>query len=191
MAQSTTNYNLTLYEPDDVPTWLVGWNNTMTTLDSTIKSVDDKACKGATDIATLETQMQTAQQAIEQHGTDIDTNKTDIAGLKAADTAMGTRIDQQDVKIETLSGEVNASVDMIGKAYRGVLSTGETTLSIIVGEITDNTLVDVYISKEIVPNSVEVRSQEPGNNNLVVMTFEQQEEDVTVAVVCRNPTFPV
>ena len=191
MAQSTTNYNLTLYEPDDVPTWLVGWNNTMTTLDSTIKSVDDKAGKGATDIATLETQMQTAQQAIEQHGTDIDTNKTDIAGLKAADTAMGTRIDQQDVKIETLSGEVNASVDMIGKAYRGVLSTGETTLSIIVGEITDNTLVDVYISKEIVPNSVEVRSQEPGNNNLVVMTFEQQEEDVTVAVVCRNPTFPV
>ena len=191
MATSTTNYNFTLYEPDDVPTWLVGWNNTMTSIDSTIKSVDDKAIKSAADVGTLETQMQTATETLEQHGTDIEQAKTDIAGLKAQDTALGTRIDQQDIKIETLSGEVNASVDMVGKAFKGVLSRGETTLSIVVDKINEFTLVDVYISAAgVVPKSVEVRASSAPTQNIVVMAFDAQESDMTVAVVLRNPTYP-
>ena len=38
-SKSTTNYNLPIYAPNDVTSWLVTWNGAMTELDKIISNV--------------------------------------------------------------------------------------------------------------------------------------------------------
>lgn len=51
MAQETPNYGLTLFDPNDKPTWQGDWNETMTKLDSTLHEIAEGGGGGSVVIA--------------------------------------------------------------------------------------------------------------------------------------------
>ena len=63
-SKSTTNYNLPIYAPDDVTSWLVTWNGAMTELDKIISNVQKMAEAAGTDVTLVE-------QAVEQLKTSV------------------------------------------------------------------------------------------------------------------------
>ena len=62
-SSSTTNYNLPQYQPSDKPKFLTDFNNAMKTIDTKIKSVDDKTADATQALETAETANTTANQA--------------------------------------------------------------------------------------------------------------------------------
>lgn len=154
--QQTENFGLTIYEPNDVTSYLTssGWNGTMTKLDSIIKSIQTEGVKNGSDIAALELQTSNLNKNIETINDDVNTLKNATSGNTSNINGLNNRVIAVEKEVETLS-------EKVGKEnwYTGVLSAGETTLAIEIGTFTDVTLVDVYSSiYGVDPVSVELRT---------------------------------
>lgn len=74
----TTNYNLPIFIGTDKPAWLVDFNGAMTSIDSSLKTVEDlssglsgQVSQNTNDIAGLETDLGNAQSLIATNTTDI------------------------------------------------------------------------------------------------------------------------
>lgn len=179
--KKTPNYGLDIYEPNDVTSYLVTYNNTMTSIDGDMKNIEDKADKNAIDVAGLEQQVSTDHDEINNLTAEVSDlqsavsgNTSNINGLDSRLTAMGTTV-------QNLSNLVN---DTVPAFYSGVLSANEKTLAIPIGEHIDNLIIMPTTSVYgLAPLTMEVRAASGGQPNLIVTTWDAQAADVQVTMV--------
>ena len=72
-------------------------------------------------------------------------------------------------------GAVNEMSDKLGVMLEGVLEAGQTSLTLTNGQIASNSMIDWYC--DVNPTSITVSTGQ------IVLTFDAQEEDLTVKVV--------
>lgn len=182
--KTTPNFALTIYEPNDVTSYLSasGWNGTMEKIDSALESIQTAGATNATDIATLEAQTKTNEEDIETLTTDVSDLKTATNGNASNVSGLSTRVITLETKVQTLQEETGTE-----KRYNGVLSTGETTLAIEIGDFDNMSLVDVYSSiYGVNPLTIELREASSGQPNLCVTTWDEQSVDLNVSVKIDN-----
>lgn len=187
--QETSNYQYPIWEDNDIPTWLVGWNNTMTKIDKDIKAVADRETESETNISGLETQITNANDEINNLTGEVSDNTRNIQSNKEAIEAVkGNVTDLQNRMLTAENGikELNVAT---GKVYRGVLVSTETTLAIEIEKYNDKTLVEVFASKYgVAPLTVELRTQSDPTKYVCVTTWDKGVGggDMQVAVLIRN-----
>lgn len=136
-TNKTTNYNLPIFVGSDVPSWLTDWNSAMQLLDTAIGNVLTIANKANADIQLTEQELTEVKKAVEKALPVIETATTEIAQLKLSIQGIGSTVDGLGRDVEELQGNV-------GVVYRGVLSAGETTLTLKVDTLTNESTIDVY-----------------------------------------------
>lgn len=136
-TNKTTNYNLPIFVGSDVPSWLTDWNSAMQLLDTAIGNVLTVANKANADIQLTEAELEEVKKAVEKALPTIETATTDIAQLKVSLQGVNSTV-------ESLGRDVEALENNLGKIYKGVLSAGETTLTLAVDELTNDSMIDVY-----------------------------------------------
>lgn len=187
--QETANYGLSIYEPNDITSYMqsTGWNGTMEKIDMSMKEIENKADKGATDITTLEQQMATAND-------EINNLTSEVSDVTQTATGNANNIAGLNNRMLTAENDIQALQEAALKNaqfYYGTLSTGETTLSVQVGDFGDKTVVLATTNPYgVAPLTMELRAATSGNPNLCVMTFDAQTADVNVTVVIMNPVVP-
>lgn len=185
----TENYGLTLYEPNDVTSYLSasGWNGTMQKIDSAMKTIQTAGTTNATDVSTLEQQMSTANSEIATLKTNVNSNTQTLTGYGARISATEQNITSLQMVTTELNEDIIDVSNLAGKRYNGVLSKNETTIAITIDSFAKQTLVDVYTSiYGVNPLTLELRAASSGQPNLCVMTFDAQSTDMNVSVVLRN-----
>lgn len=179
--KETSNFGLTIYEPNDVLSYLTteGWNGTMEKIDSSMKQIEDVGSQNTLDLTTLEQQVTSDHDELNNLTGEVSDLTQTVSGNTANIAGLTTRVGTAEQNITALQGQVAT----LGTTYRGVLSEGETTLAITIGDFTENSLVDTYQSVYgIAPLTVELRPASGGQPNLCVTTWDKQEEDMDVAV---------
>lgn len=148
-TNKTTNYNLPIFVGSDVPSWLTDWNSAMQLLDTAIGNVLTVANKANTDIQLTEAELTEVKKAVEEALPVIETATTEIAQLKLSVQGIGSTVDNLGRDVEELQGNV-------GVIYSGMLSAGETTLTLKADTLTRESTIDVYTDKYgIAPTLVE------------------------------------
>lgn len=183
--KQTPNYGFPIYEPNDVTSYLTTYNDTMTQIDGTIKTVDDQVQKNTTDLAGVEQQATSNHDEINELTGEVSDLTTTTQGHTAQIAAQNQRIDQQDIKITN----AETKLGNIGTLYNGVLSANEVTLAIPIGDLIDNIVVDIYTSVfGLAPKTAEIRAASGGQPNICVTTWDAQAADVNVTVkITPNP----
>lgn len=148
-TNKTTNYNLPIFVGSDVPSWLTDWNSAMQLLDTAIGNVLTVANKANADIQLTEAELKEVKKAVDEALPIIKTATTELAQLKLSVQGIGSTVDNLGRDVEELQGNV-------GVIYSGMLSAGETTLTLKAGTLTRESTIDVYTDKfGIAPTLVE------------------------------------
>lgn len=179
--KETPNFGLTIYDPNDVLSFLTteGWNGTMEKLDTSMKQIEDVGSQNTLDLTTLEQQVSSDHDELNNLTGEVSDLTQAVNGNVSNIAGLTTRMNQAEVNITNLGNRVAT----LGTTYRGVLSAGETTLAIVIGEFGEDSLVDTYQSVYgIAPLTVELRPASGGQPNLCVTTWDSQTEDMNVAV---------
>lgn len=183
--QTTTNYGLTIYDPNDVTSYLTGtgWNGTMNKIDYSMKTIENKADKANVDLTTLEQQVTTNTNEINNLTAEVSDVTSKAIGNEANIAGLTNRMNAAENNIQQLTEQVGG----LGTVYRGVLTANESVLAINIGEFSDTSLVDVYASVyPLAPLSIELRPASGGQPNICVTTWDVQSADVQVAVVIKD-----
>lgn len=186
--KTTPNYGLTIYEPNDITAYMSasGWNGTMEKLDTDMNGIQTQVTTSATNLATLEQQVSTDHDEINTLTSEVSDLTTTVQGNTANIAGLDTRITQTNTTVAGLQQDIAGIDEQIGQTFRGVLSKGETTLAITIGEFTNTSLVDVYSGTYGVnPLTIELRAASGGQPNLCVTTWDAQTDDMDVAVVIK------
>lgn len=184
--QQTPNYQLPIWEDNDVPTWLVGWNNTMTKIDSDMKSLQTQITTSDADITSIEQQVENAQDEINELTAEVSDLKTTTTSHTGSIQSLSDQMSQTNANVALLGNKVDQFGEAVGTVYRGALSANETTLAIAIGNFSNNSLVDIYSSVYgLNPTSIELRPASGGQPNLCVTTWAAQATDVQVAVIIK------
>lgn len=181
----TENYQLTLYEPNDVTNYMqsTGWNGTMSKLDTAMKAIENKADKNGLDLSTLEQQVSTNTDEINQITDEVSGLTQTVNGNTANIAGLNTRVTKAEAEIVNLKETAGTE-----KYFYGILSANETTLAITIDGFADNTLVDVYCSVwGDSPKTLELRAANGGQPNLCVTTWTAKNSDRQVAVKITTP----
>ena len=136
-TNKTTNYNLPIFVGSDVPSWLTDWNSAMQLLDTAIGNVLTVANKANADIQLTEAELEEVKKAVNEALPVIETATTDIAQLKLSLQGVSSTVDNLGRDVEELQGNV-------GVMYTGMLSAGETTLTLKADTLTRESTIDVY-----------------------------------------------
>lgn len=182
--KETPNFGLTIYDPNDVLSYLTteGWNGTMEKIDTSMKQLEDVGSKNTLDLTTLEQQVSSDHDELNKLTGEVSDltkvvsgNTSNINGL--TNTINGVIVDVNGLK-ESVAG--------VGSFYTAVLSKGETTLSVILGDVVDNIAVDIYTdlidNNPVIPLTREIRPATGGQPNLCVLTFDRLAVDLGVYV---------
>ena len=171
-TNKTTNYNLPIFVGSDVPSWLTDWNSAMQLLDTAIGNVLTVANKANTDIQLTETELEEVKTSIENALPIIQKATTDIAQLKLSLQGVSSTVENLGRDVEDLQGNV-------GVMYTGMLSAGETTLTLKTDTLTNESTIDVYTDKfGVAPTLVEADAVA----KTVRLTFAIQTDILTVKV---------
>lgn len=185
--KTTENYGFTIYEPNDVTAYLTasGWNGTMEKIDSSMKAIDTLAATNATDLATLEGQVSTDHDEINEITAELSDLTDQVVGNKSNIAGLSTRVLNLESEVNNIETEL-AAVAVVD--YQGILSTGEKVIAIAIGDYTDSTIFDIYVSEfGVAPESVEVRPAAGGQPNLFVLTFaDEATSDIKIDVSARE-----
>lgn len=172
-SKSTTNYNLPIYAPDDVTSWLVTWNGAMTELDSIIANVQKLAEAAGADVTTVESAVEALKTGVQQLNTAVTKNADDITTANSEISGIKVNVSNITKNVTDLDSKVSAVEKEVGAAYKGVLSSTETQLTINVANMTSESMIDVYTSTYgIVPSSVTADI----DNQLVKVVIATQED---------------
>lgn len=186
----TANYNLPQYEENDITSWLTTFNGAMEDIDTGMHTNAEKIALAEQNIQTLQQEDQTQDTRIEALEDTTQEHATRIAALEGQQTSTNQTVTDYGVRLKEAETKIAGIVDNVGQFYKGVLSAGETVLTLVVGEVTEFTMLDIYVSKiGVEPTAVQIEAEASGSQNTVKMTFDVQEENITVAVITRNPTF--
>lgn len=184
--QQTPNYQYPIWEDNDVPTWLVGWNNTFTKVDSDLHNVQTQITEDKTNITGLEQQIATANDEINQLTSEVSDLQTTTSGHGGAIDNLNDQMAKTNANVAALGTKVDQFGEAVGTVYRGVLSANEVTLAITIGDFDNNSLVDVYSSVYgLNPATIELRAASGGQPNLCVTTWTAQSADVQVAIIIK------
>lgn len=171
-TNTTTNYNLPIFVGSDVPSWLTDWNSAMQLLDTAIGNVLTVANKANADIQLTEAELAEVKKAVEKALPIIETATTDIAQLKLSLQGVSSTVESLGRDVEDLQGNV-------GVIYSGVLSAGETTLTLSTPALTVQSIIDVYTDKfGVAPTLVEADA----TAKVVRLTFAIQTDILNVKV---------
>ena len=129
-SKSTTNYNLPIYAPDDVTSWLVTWNGAMTELDRIISNVQKMAEAAGTDVTLVEQAVEQLKTSVQQLNTAVTKNAEDITAVKGRmDTAEGkitaleTDLATEKPKIAKNTSDITALKGLVGDGYEAIPSS--------------------------------------------------------------------
>ena len=148
-TNNTTNYNLPIFVGSDVPSWLTDWNSAMQLLDTAIGNVLTVANKANADIQLTEAELEEVKTSVEKALPIIEKATTDIAQLKLSLQGVNSTVENLGRDVEDLQGNV-------GVMYTGMLSAGETTLTLKTDTLTNESTIDVYTDKfGVAPTLVE------------------------------------
>ena len=181
-SKSTTNYNLPIYAPDDVTSWLVTWNGAMTELDKIISNVQKMAEAAGTDVTLVEQAVEQLQTGVQQLNTAVTKNGNDIATANGEISGVKSNVANLTGDVANLTAEVEEAVSKVGTVYAGVIGVGENTLSINTPNLKADSLVDVYTDEYgVVPKSV------TGDliQKIVTVKVDNRESTLQVKVVVR------
>lgn len=82
-SNTTPNYKLPIFSPEDKPSWLGAWNTAMTNIDTGMYNGVSATDLIKEDVNTLKTSMSTAEGNIEDIQEDIENIQTQIQGVKS------------------------------------------------------------------------------------------------------------
>lgn len=169
----TQNFNLPIYNPEDITSWLTDFNGAMQLIDAALLAIKTAADTAEVDLTALEAQVNQLKTAVQTMSPDVEQSKQDIIGINAQLLNIAG-------EIATISSAVEGG---IGETQRGVIGVGETTLTLQFEKtLTDNTLVDVYFGEfGLTPTNVVVNNV----NKTVTVTVAERVSNVKVAVVAR------
>ncbi len=154
-SKSTTNYNLPIYAPSDVTSYLVTWNGAMTLLDTTIANVQKIAEKAGADITLVESAVEQLKTGVQQLNTAVSKNADDITTANGEISGIKVNVANLTGDVTNLTAEVEEAVSKVGTVYNGVIGVGEDTLSVNAPNLTADSLVDVYTDEYgVIPKSV-------------------------------------
>lgn len=107
-SNSTTNYNLPQYAPSDKPKYLSDFNNAMSTIDTTIKSVSDVATGAENSIEEINTKITAVEKTANTAKSTADTaNATATSAKTTADTANTTATTNHNILASFFEGFTN------------------------------------------------------------------------------------
>ena len=181
-SKSTANYNLPIYAPDDVTSWLVTWNGAMTELDNIISNVQKIAEKSGADVTVVEAAVEQLKTAVQQLNTAVAKNAEDIN--KANDEISGVKVNVANLTgdVASLTADVEEAMNKVGTEYKGVIGVGEDTLTVNAPNLTADSLIDVYTDEYgLVPKNVTANVAE----KLVTVTVDSRETTLQLSVLVR------
>lgn len=184
--QTTPNFGLTIYEPNDVTAYLTseGWNGTMEKIDTAMKQLEDTGTKNTADLNTLEQQVSSDHDEINKITGELSDLTQTVQGNTNNISGLNNRVLAAETDIATLQSSME---DAVAQRYDGVLSANEDTIAIEIGDFTDDSLVVPFTNIwGVTPLTVELRTATGGQPNLCVMTFKAQATDMKVAVQIYN-----
>lgn len=182
MATATTNYGLIIYEPNDVTSYLVNWNNTMQKIDESIAGVSTVAEKAATDILTTEQSLANANDEINELTGEVSDVKQELTATSARSQTNAENITNLQTSITNTNIRVDGIDKVVGARYTGILSTNEDTIAIATPTLMDDSLIDVYTNIYGV-NPVTITPDTSAKQ--VVLTFAAQSVDMDIVLVIK------
>lgn len=148
-TNKTTNYSLPIFVGSDVPSWLVDWNNAMQLIDTAIGNVVTVVNSNGADIALAEAAINQLKTALDVATPIINESATKISELTGVVSNVSSTVEFLKSGYTELQGDV-------GVTYKGLLSAGETTLTLSVDTLTNESMIDVYTDKfGVAPTLVE------------------------------------
>lgn len=181
-SKSTTNYNLPIYAPDDVTSWLVTWNGAMTELDSVIANVQKLAETAGTDVTLVEAAVEQLKTGVQQLNTAVTKNAEDITNANSEISGIKVNVANLTGDVLSLTADVEEAVNKVGTEYKGVIGVGEDTLTVNAPNLTADSLIDVYTDEYgLVPKNVAANVSE----KLVTVTVDSRETTLQLSIVVR------
>ena len=179
---SHTNYNLPIYAPDDVTSWLVTWNGAMTELDKIISNVQKMAEAAGTDVTLVEQAVEQLKTSVQQLNTAVTKNAGDINTANGEISGIKVNLTNLDGEVVNLRADVAEAVDKVGTEYKGVIGVGENTLTVNTPNLTADSLIDVYTDEYgLVPKNVTANVAE----KLVTVTVDSRESTLQLSILVR------
>lgn len=169
----TQNFNLPIYNPEDITSWLTDFNGAMQLIDAALMAIKTTADTAEVDLTSLEAQVNQLKTTVQTMSGDVETLKQNVTGINN--------------QLLTLTGEVARLVNQvnagIGETQRGVIGVGEDTLTLqFTKSITADSLVSWFFDEfGLVATSV-VASAE---NNTVTVKVPERSTVLKVAVTVR------
>lgn len=180
--QTTTNYGLIIYEPNDVTSYLVNWNNTMQKIDESIAGVSTVAEKAKADILTTEQSLANANDEINELTGEVSDIKQELTATTARSQANAENITNLQTNIDNTNDRIDNVAMDVGERYTGILSTNEDTIAIATASLTENSLIDVYTDVYGLSPLTVVPDYDAKQ---VVMTFKAQATDVHIVLLLK------
>ena len=181
-SKSTTNYNLPIYAPDDVTSWLVTWNGAMTELDKIISNVQKMAEAAGADVTLVEQAVEQLKTSVQQLNTAVTKNAEDITTANGEISGIKVNLTNLNGEVVNLKADVAEAVDKVGTEYKGVIGVGEDTLTVNAPNLTADSLIDVYTNEYgLVPKNVTANVAE----KLVTVTVDRRETTLQLSVLVR------
>jgi len=148
-TNKTTNYNLPIFIGSDVPSWLTDFNGAMQLIDTAIGNALSVANKADAGIQLTEASLNEVKAALEHALPIVEETGLKVSQLMANMQLVSSTVEELKVKTTELQGDV-------GVVYEGILSAGETTLTLGTPALTEESMLDVYTDKfGVAPTLVE------------------------------------
>lgn len=169
----TQNFNLPIYNPEDITSWLTDFNGAMQLIDAALLAIKTTADTAELDLTSLETQVNQLKTTVQSMSGDVDTLKQNV-------TAINSQLLTLTGEVATLTTQVTTG---IGETQRGVIGIGEDTLTLqFTKNITADSLVSWFfdefglVATSVVANAV---------NKTVTVKVPERASILKVAVTVR------
>lgn len=153
--QYTENLNLPIYEPNDIPSWLVSVNETSRLIDTAYGNLESDVTLNKQDILLIQTSIANIGDSITALTSRVGTNETDITDLETAVGGLNTLVTSLNTAVTNLASRVTSVETQVGTRHNGVIGVGETTLTVSAPELTNDSLIDFYFggNEAVTPTS--------------------------------------
>lgn len=139
-TNTTTNYSLPIFAGSDIPSWLTDWNGAM-------RAIDEAIANALTEANTANADVKVAESAIAQLKSSLDTLAPIVEESADNLTTLETNYRTLNSTVEQIRSDVEVLQNNNGAIYAGTLSAGESTLTLTVSNLSENSMIDVYTDK--------------------------------------------
>lgn len=130
-TNQTTNFNLPLYQENDVTSWLVDFNGAMRTIDENMANISISANNASEKSEENKTEIENMKENVENLGSEVMTLTSDVTLSNADIALLKTHSNEQDVRLDNLENKDSAIDEEIVKLKDKNVE--------LLGKITENT----------------------------------------------------